>query len=175
MRPHIPHDRPPTIQDPLSDAPTQTYQGHRLAKHDLPARPPTDPANGSNTNANAIASLPVGPATGEISAAPVMRDLRKEAVAFVPRGVKRKKAGQSGVVGSINAAPGGGEIDEDGDEVRKSGVEVGGGLMGKLKGVLATSGVGAAAGKGDVVKSRTAVGGGDDDYQEFLKGLGELG
>ena len=83
-----------------------------------------------------------------------MRDLRKESTVFVPRNLKRKKA-------AVNAAPGGGEIDADGDELRKR-RDDGGGLMGRLKGVL---GEPKAAPPGQA---------GDDDYQDFLKGLGDL-
>jgi hypothetical protein len=177
MRPFIPHDQPPSIQDPLSDAPTQTYQGHRMAQHDLPVRPQA--LNGSTSAPPPSASIPsaslgkgLGNGIGEISAAPVLRDLRKEAVAFVPRGVKRKKAGPTGITGGINSAPGAGEVDADGDE-RKRGVESGGGLLGKLKGVLANSGANSGGAIG--ATSGKVQGGGDDDYQDFLKGLGELG
>jgi hypothetical protein len=87
-----------------------------------------------------------------------MRDLRKESTIFVPRNLKRKKA-------AVNAAPGGGEIDADGDELRKK-RDDGGGLMGRLKGVLGEGPKAPAGAKG--------TGEGDDDYQDFLKGLGEL-
>jgi hypothetical protein len=99
---------------------------------------------------------PAAVAAATISAEPVMRDLRKETTVFVPRNLKRKK-GTTNVV----AAPGGGEVDEDGDERRKK-RDDGPGLMGKLQGVL-----------GDAPRAG-AGGGGDDDYQEFLKGLGDL-
>jgi inosine triphosphate pyrophosphatase len=74
----------------------------------------------------------------------------------------------------VNAAPGAGELDEDGDEVvirRPDGP----GLLGVLKGVLGEgNGAGGkgskdAAGKGDVGK-----GAGEDDYQRFLEGLHDL-
>ncbi|WRT66424.1 uncharacterized protein IL334_003380 [Kwoniella shivajii] len=173
-RPHMGHNRPPpTIQDPLSDAPTQTYQGHRIAQHALPARPP--PSASSNTpstsnetiaSANASTDMAASGGTGEISAAPVLRDLRKEATIFVPRGVKKRKGPGGGVM--VNSAPGAGEIDDEGDE-RKRLTPGNGGLMGKLQGVL-----------GDVPKSNstkeiisTPVTA-DDDYQKFLEGLGDL-
>ena len=177
---HVPVRPPPSIQDPLSDAPTQTFQGHRM-QHALPARPP--PTGPSSTTATVAAaatttappkpsteasSKPADYSTGAISAAPVMRDLRKEATAFVPRGVKRKQAAAPGGV-SVNAAPGAGEVDEDGDE-RKSKRQDEGGLMGRLKGMfgdMPTAGSGSAPGakKG---------GEGDDEYQKFLDGLGDL-
>ncbi|WVF71501.1 hypothetical protein IAT40_006307 [Kwoniella sp. CBS 6097] len=181
-RPPRPHARPPpTIQDPLSDEPTQTFQGHRMAQHALPARPdiPGSPAPSSSTGASGIAKAsspapaPTTAGTGEISAAPVLRDLRKEATVFVPRGVKRKKIPGGGV---INAAPGAGEIDEDGDErkrITNNSAAAGGGLMGKLSGVLGaapTQETRPSNGKA----SMAGTGGADDDYQKFLEGLGDL-
>lgn len=154
-RPPAPHNRPPNIQDPLSDAPTQTYQGYRMAKHELPPKPGILSETGPKPSSPAP---PVGNAT--ISAEPQLRDLRKEAVAFVPRGVKRKKVSTGGV--AINAAPGAGEIDEDGDEVRPKRMD-GGGLIGKLNGVL-----------GEFEREEKKTGAGDDDYQKFLEGLGDL-
>ena len=64
---------------------------------------------------------------------------------------------------AINAAPRAGQVDEDGDEVRTKMTD-GGGLMGKLHGVLGGM-------KRDVTVTR---GGGDEDYQKFLEGLGDL-
>ncbi|OCF40382.1 hypothetical protein I317_05817 [Kwoniella heveanensis CBS 569] len=176
----VAHPRPPpTIQDPLSDAPTQTFQGHRMAQHALPARPGSEipgsgPSTGAVNKASPAAPTPVltgaGAGAGEISAAPVLRDLRKEATVFVPRGVKRKKVPGGGV---INAAPGAGEIDEDGDE-RKRVAAAGGGLMGKLSGVLGSASQ-AQGPTQDVRPSAGKAGGSaDDDYQKFLEGLGDL-
>ena len=159
----------------MSDTPTQTYQGYRAAKHELPARPggPNADAGPSTTggtdprtnDSNLLPAKPkLDPNVGMISAAPVMRDLRKETTAFVPRGVKRKKG--AGAV-TVNAAPGGGQVDEDGDEVRIKRQDEGGGLMGRLKGVL--------AGNEDVSSVGKKNGGAaKDDYQKFLDGLDEL-
>ncbi|KAK4686132.1 hypothetical protein P7C73_g3996, partial [Tremellales sp. Uapishka_1] len=153
---------PPLIQDPLSDKPHQTYQARPLL-HALPPRPP--PPTGVSTPASSSTSHSAPtPAAATISAEPQLRDLRKEATAFVPRGVKRKKGVAAALPSArgINAAPGAGTIDEDGDERRAPApVEAGGGLLGKLKGVL---------GDGREEK-RTKV---DDDYQKFLDGLGDL-
>lgn len=112
-----------------------------------------------------------------MTAAPQLRDLRKEAVAFVPRGVKRKAgtaggatgAGSSGAsMGRINATPGAGQVDEDGDEIRVKRQD-GPGLMGVLKGVLG-DGRPAPGGSG----SGQAGAKGEDDYQKFLDGLNDL-
>ncbi|ORX36597.1 hypothetical protein BD324DRAFT_455163 [Kockovaella imperatae] len=174
------HRPPPNVQDPLSDGPTQTYQGYRMAKHDLPARP-SDPAGPSSSSAGIISSAPqiniaaagqskesasANAGSGEISAAPVMRDLRKEATAFVPRGVKRKK--EIGGM-TVNAAPGSGMLDADGDEIRVKREEVGGGLLGKLKGVLSNGQQSSVSPPKSKTNARV-----DDDYQKFLDGLGDL-
>jgi len=103
-----------------------------------------------------------------------MRDLRKEATAFVPRGVKRKKAAAPGGV-SINATPGSGQVDEDGDErvVRR---DEGGGLMGRLKGVFGDmpSGSPAQIATGTKAGATGAAVGEEDEYQKFLAGLGDI-
>jgi len=130
----------------------------------LPPRPPTftgqTSISAAPTSSQSISAAPTASqpkpavAAATISAEPVMRDLRKESTVFVPRNLKRKKA-------AVNAAPGGGEIDADGDELRKR-RDDGGGLMGRLKGVLGEP------------KAAPAGKDGDDDYQDFLKGLGDL-
>ena len=54
------------------------------------------------------------------------------------------------------------EVDADGDKVRVKQVEEGGGLLGKLAGVLGPQ------------QPSTSKGGDDDEYQKFLDGLGDL-
>ncbi|KAG9314161.1 WW domain binding protein 11-domain-containing protein [Chiua virens] len=89
------------IQDPLSSIPHQTYQAHR-ANHLPPGHPslPLKPQIGPTALSSSMAH-----AGATISAEPELRDLKKEATAFVPASLKRKKA--SGVPSSskINAAP----------------------------------------------------------------------
>ncbi|EKM61389.1 uncharacterized protein PHACADRAFT_156635 [Phanerochaete carnosa HHB-10118-sp] len=71
-----------SMQDPLSAVPHQTFQAHRASKATHPSLPPK----------------PVDASTGAISAAatvtaePELRDFKKEATAFVPAALKRKKA-----------------------------------------------------------------------------------
>jgi hypothetical protein len=128
----------------------------------LPPRPPiTQTSISAAPTSTSVPPKPISApavAAATISAEPVMRDLRKESTIFVPRNLKRKKA-------AVNAAPGGGEIDADGDELRKK-RDDGGGLMGRLKGVLGEGAKTPVGTKG--------TGEGDDDYQDFLKGLGDL-
>ena len=59
--PALRHRPPPTVQDPLSDAPTQTYQGYRMAKHDLPSRPGPSGASISSAAQLNPATLPPKP------------------------------------------------------------------------------------------------------------------
>lgn len=191
-RPHAPnvaHNRPPVpVQDPLSNKPTIPYQAHKMA-HALPTRPsgpsgtgvstsaspkPIPVAASSDAKAPITQSAGVPGASGEISAAPVLRDLRKETTAFVPRGVRRRKAGPGGSSNgaggmTVNAAPGAGEIDEDGDEIKRPKLAEGEGLLGKLSGVL--GGAHGVLGKNGSEEKRDV----DDDYQKFLEGLGDIG
>ncbi|KAJ7242588.1 hypothetical protein B0H12DRAFT_1132264 [Mycena haematopus] len=101
---------PSSIQDPLSNIPHQTFQAHRAAAHSaLPSKPSSVVPPGS-------ASLPPKPVaalesaklmSATVFAAPELRDFKKEATAFVPSNVKRKKAtGAPGASSSrVNAAP----------------------------------------------------------------------
>jgi hypothetical protein len=201
-QPNVPHGKAPVVQDPLSDAPTQTYQGYRMAKAEgvagLPARPGGDSAPGSGAGSPSLPAKPDSKsnspapapsaaqiAAATISAAPVLRDLRKEATAFVPRGVKRKAAAAPGAAAGVrvNAAPGAGEVDADGDELRSK-REDGPGLLGVLQGVFGETGTSAGTGTGirqNTMGGQHSTGGvgkggsGDDDYQRFLEGLNDLG
>ncbi|KAJ7157156.1 hypothetical protein C8R46DRAFT_1113646 [Mycena filopes] len=97
-----------SMQDPLSHIPHQTYQAHR-AGVPLPPKPSSVVPPGS-------ASLPPKPVaalssanlmSATVFAAPELRDFKKEATAFVPSNVKRKKAtGPAGAASArVNAAP----------------------------------------------------------------------
>ena len=80
-----------------------------MATHALPPNPT------QNTVGVFISTLPPKPTTeksaaelgaASVSAAPQLRDLKKEATAFVPTSLKRKKPGASTVVSSrVDAAP----------------------------------------------------------------------
>ncbi|KAI0330622.1 hypothetical protein GY45DRAFT_743002 [Cubamyces sp. BRFM 1775] len=83
------------IQDPLSSVPHQTYQAHRAARAAGP------PAHKATSGGVRLGPAPAPAASAVISAEPELRDFKKEATAFVPAALKRKKAGAS----KVNAAP----------------------------------------------------------------------
>ncbi|ODN82040.1 hypothetical protein L202_02362 [Cryptococcus amylolentus CBS 6039] len=164
---------PPGFRPPPSGQMRGQFSGPPSSAN-LPPRPPPGGQPGAISAppkpaapVPAVESRPSteAPASAEISAAPVLRDLRKEATTFVPRNIKKRKPGTA-APDRINAAPGAGEIDEDGDERRRARVEEeGGGLMGKLGSVLGAQTQASKSTKQNV----------DDDYQKFLEGLGDLG
>ncbi|KAJ4472543.1 WW domain binding protein 11-domain-containing protein [Lentinula edodes] len=104
------------MQDPLSSIPHQTYQAHRanhLAGHpSLPAKPGLVVPPRASTKISSTALT----AAATISAEPQLRDLKKEATAFVPSALKRKRGGASSASTSrVNAAPGVGNDDDNTD------------------------------------------------------------
>lgn len=166
------------VNDPLSDVPHQTFQAHRQARREEAEREiQGTPDQGEKTAAP--------PASAEISAAPQLRDLRKEAAIFVPRVAKKKKTAAGTTV--ITAAPVVSDEKSDASTLQESGSTdnyrgngpaiqsapqsappvynpaiAAGGLMSKLSGVLGTPAVSAAP------KERA------DDYKTFLAGLDKL-
>ncbi|BEJ10082.1 hypothetical protein CcaverHIS641_0701170 [Cutaneotrichosporon cavernicola] len=114
----------------------------------LPAKPGTVPAV---VSAPAAGPAP-GPAAATISAGPQLRDFRKETTVFVPRAA-RKRAGPGGV--TVNATPGAGVVDADGDQVRVRAAPRSR-LMDKLGRVLGDEGK----------KDET-----EEEYERFLEGL----
>ncbi|KAJ4485693.1 mRNA biogenesis factor-domain-containing protein [Lentinula aciculospora] len=106
------------MQDPLSSLPHQTYQAHRasqLSGHpSLPAKPGTVGSSRASTQSSSSPTALTAAAT--VFAEPQLRDLKKEATAFVPSALKRKRGGVSSVPTSrVNAAPGVGNDDVDTD------------------------------------------------------------
>ncbi|KAI0652305.1 WW domain binding protein 11-domain-containing protein [Trametes meyenii] len=95
------------IQDPLSSVPHQTYQVHRAARA---AGPPGPKATSGGVR---LGPTPSPAVSAVISAGPELRDFKKEATAFVPAALKRKKVGGGS---KVNAAPSVGPQDEK-DEV----------------------------------------------------------
>ncbi|RDB28692.1 Protein saf1 [Hypsizygus marmoreus] len=110
-----------SMQDPLSSIPHQTFQAHRgtPVHPSLPSKPtlatpgPSLPSStGKATTEKSAAEL----AAATVFAAPQLRDFKKEATAFVPTAVKRKRPGVAGS-SKVNAAPSfGPSAKEDEDE-----------------------------------------------------------
>lgn len=88
------------IQDPLSAVPHQTYQAHRASRAAGGSAPK---AVSGGVRLGAPAPLSGPSASAVISAEPELRDFKKEATAFVPATLKRKKAGAG--ASKVNAAP----------------------------------------------------------------------
>ncbi|BEJ13047.1 hypothetical protein CspHIS471_0302210 [Cutaneotrichosporon sp. HIS471] len=140
QQPGAPPVRPPPIAVRPSSLPPRPSS--------LPAKPGTVPAVVSAPAARA----PPGPAAATISADPQLRDFRKETTVFVPCAA-RKRAGPGGV--TVNATPGAGVVDADGDEVRVRAAPRSR-LMDKLGRVLGDEGK----------KDET-----EEEYERFLEGL----
>ncbi|GLB35772.1 putative WW domain binding protein 11 [Lyophyllum shimeji] len=109
-----------SMQDPLSSIPHKTFQAHH---NDRPLAPPHPslPPKPAQAVVPLPSTLPAKPTVGQpvtahaaaaatISAEPQLRDLKKEATAFVPTALKRKKPGASASSSKVNAAPG---VEED--------------------------------------------------------------
>jgi len=151
-----------TIQDHLSSISHQTYQVHRTNQlppghPSLPPKPPTGtsvtiPANGVYTGAI-------------ISAEPELRDLMKEATAFVPASLKRKKASGLPSSSKINAAPSvNAGLEAASPQTRPDLVGV---LKSQLGTVTATSNSQVSDKALKAVKRR-------DDYQNFVDEMSDL-
>lgn len=154
-----------SIQDPLSSIPHTTYQAHRANQNVARSTLPHNPALPSKPTA--AAEL----ANATVTAAPQLRDFKKEATAFVPNSLKRKKAGPITAPSSvINAAPSlGPSVLENESDAGESAVptEARPDLVGMLKnqfGATSTaSGQAMDAGKGDAKKN--------DDYAKFMEDM----
>ncbi|TRM66132.1 hypothetical protein BD626DRAFT_566760 [Schizophyllum amplum] len=191
------------MQDPLSGLPHTSYQARRQqggppqggppqgSPSTLPPPPPGLPAKpGQGAASGGVSSpptnaLPPKPAAAAalaaatISAEPELRDLKKEATAFVPASLKRKRP--AGTVAKVNAAP---------EEVNAA-PEAGGGGAGyaaevsdapraNLMDALRGAGLSVAPPRADVNEKRRKVeapakkDGQGDDYKAFLEEVGDL-
>jgi hypothetical protein len=178
------------MHDPLSDEPHQAYQAHRAAKRD------------GGDAAQSGSTPPAVAASAVISAEPQLRDLRKEAAAFVPRGLKRKKVAAVSAALGLSDAANGGEGELDGDAIKRSKPSTGiisapiavsaapptesattdntsptvsasgGGLLGKLSSVLGPLPSEIAAQQKKREEDAAPKQG--DDYRAFLAGLDQL-
>ncbi|KAF4573297.1 hypothetical protein EYR36_007808 [Pleurotus pulmonarius] len=163
------------MQDPLSSVPHQTFQAHRAGQH-TPSMPPPPPAHPSlPPKPPAIAANPRIMAAATVEVAPQLRDFKKEATAFVPAAVKRKKAtvaSGSGSSARINAAPllGAPEGDDAPDD--SGPVAARPDLLSALKGHFGPAPTPippadrAAPGKPQPAKQ--------DDYAKFMEEMGDL-
>ncbi|THU76124.1 hypothetical protein K435DRAFT_787358 [Dendrothele bispora CBS 962.96] len=107
------------MQDPLSSVSHQTYQAHRNSRHLHQAQGQSAPSpnpeiqrsSPDSTSATTFATL----AAPTVSAAPELRDFKKEATAFVPSALAKQKrpgvsssaggGGGEGRLGRVDAAP----------------------------------------------------------------------
>ncbi|KZP25368.1 hypothetical protein FIBSPDRAFT_888176 [Athelia psychrophila] len=171
------------MQDPLSTAPHQTFQDHRAFRAAPPLPPPPPhaslPPNPAHAAAPTSASLPRKPtaaisAAATVFAAPELRDFKKEATAFVPSALKRKKAGggPAGPSKRVNAAPSIGaeavkaEADEAPAPARPD-------LLSALKNQFGPAAAPAAIARGATGKVEAAPKG-KDDYAKFVEEMGDL-
>jgi len=138
------------IQDPLSSIPHQTFQAHRAARiQPHPSLPPKPSTQGVSAEAT-------------VSAAPELRNFKKEATAFVPAALRKKKEAAS-TSSKINAAPSVGAMEELGPEAAPRPD-----LMSTLKNQFgATPGFAETKPKGSVGQSK-------DDYAKFLAEMGDI-
>ncbi|GAA5855950.1 hypothetical protein JCM9279_005560 [Rhodotorula babjevae] len=188
--------RPPPAAAHMSDplgapgaAPQRAFQQGRAPGPIGPVQPssgaPPPPAPGPAAPAgpSPFLALPGGAGAGAassagasgatISAAPVLRDLKKEATAFVPAHMRRKMAQQKATLAragltSVDAARGAGV--EEG--------EAGGGGAGEKKKSLVEEmrerGIGVGAGAGGAEATRRRPDQGKEDYERFRAEMGDL-
>ncbi|KAJ7146304.1 hypothetical protein C8R44DRAFT_757112 [Mycena epipterygia] len=170
-----------SMQDPLSSIPHQTFQAHRAGAHPpLPPKPTSVVPPGS-------ASLPPKPVaavssanlmSATVFAAPQLRDFKKEATAFVPSNVKRKKAAAASGSSSsrVNAAPSLSTLpSKPGASVppAEESLPVRPDLLGSLKGKFGTPPASAATGKASkapTVKDAKQK----DDYDKFVESMSDI-
>ncbi|EPQ60302.1 hypothetical protein GLOTRDRAFT_102107 [Gloeophyllum trabeum ATCC 11539] len=149
-----------SMQDPLSSIPHQTFQAHRATV----ASAPPPPAAGLPPKPNAGVSQEVT-AAATITAAPELRDFKKESTAFVPTALKRKKVGagtSTATAGKINAAPSVSGGEAEAGPARPD-------LMTALRGTLGEVKSGDKHETGS-----TGKGTGKDDYAKFMEEMGDI-
>lgn len=138
----------------------QPANGAVTGRSSLPPKPSTTPVSASLT-AHAASS------SATISAGPQLRDLKKEATAFVPSSLKRKKAsGSSATVPRINAAP---SVGREGSESRELPLAARPDLVSTLRDQL-----GAPPPPVREVSSDGAAPEAKNDYQKFLEEMSDI-
>lgn len=147
---------------PISCRPDQVQpaNGAVTGRSSLPSRPSATPVSASLT-AHAASS------SATVSAGPQLRDLKKEATAFVPSSLKRKKAsGSSATVPRINAAP---SVGKEGSESREPPPAARPDLVSTLRDQL-----GAPPLPVREVSSDGAAPRAKNDYQKFLEEMSDI-
>ncbi|KAL0068545.1 hypothetical protein AAF712_004260 [Marasmius tenuissimus] len=151
------------IQDPLSSVPHQTYQARRASKlsphPSLPARPNTDAGGSAHTQS-------ITSSSATVSAAPELRDFKKEATAFVPTALKRKRAAGTS---RVNAAPGVEAADGDSTEMPAEG-PVRPDLLSTIQNQFGKP----AENPGKKMKVDEAKPRKKDDYDKFMEEIGDI-
>lgn len=156
-----------SVQDPLSSIPHQTFQAHRATQLSAPhpSLPPKPTSNTQTPPQPQASEAELAAAT--VFAAPQLRDFKKEATAFVPTTVKRKKAAAASTPSSgVNAAPSLGELANDAE----LNVDARPDLLSTLKNQFGPSpGSQKASTKQDKVDSKRK-----DDYDRFVEEMGDI-
>lgn len=153
------------IQDPLSSIPHQTYQAHRASQlppghPSLPPKPPIGVPGAIFASAAHNGAI--------ISAEPELRDFKKEATAFVPASLKRKRVSGASSSVKVNAAPSVNvDLDATSPQARPDLVGVLKNQFGTATSPLSNSQAPAKGLKAPIVKEK-------DDYQKFVDEVGDL-
>jgi hypothetical protein len=136
------------LQDPLSSVPHQTFQAHRDAQILNRALSATLASQATLTAAT-------------LSAEPQLRDFKKEATAFVPTSVRRKKPGVTTPI--VNAAPSLGPESAESEAASLSRPD----LLNTLKEHFGL----VPAQDGSKAGSKKAK---KDDYEKFVEDMGDI-
>ncbi|GAA5912160.1 uncharacterized protein JCM6883_000580 [Sporobolomyces salmoneus] len=186
---HLPSRPPPPSQhmsDPMSlgeSGPQRAYQqGSGPIGPQFPAGPPPSQSSSATISAGPSPFLPIGApsasasassSSATISAAPQLRDLKKEATAFLPAAMRKKQQAAKAKLdrvglSKVDAARTGTEGEETGGE-QEQGFERGPSLMESLK----AKGVGAGGGLGGSLPPPKGKKG-DEDYRKFEEDMAEF-
>lgn len=179
MQPHMPPPPPgffprvqstSSMQDPLSSVPHQTYQAHRVNRLTPHPSLPQKPLSVPGTSPVGITISNTTAAT--VSAEPQLRDFKKEATAFVPTSLKRKRPAAGMTSSKVNAAPSLDGRSESSEPAPASRPDLVSSLMDKFGPVPVV----AAAPPNDkgFSKGMQPNAGKKDDYQKFVDEMGDI-
>ena len=176
IQPHMPLPPPgffprvqsaSSMQDPLSSIPHQTYQAHRVNRLTPHPSLPPKPSSVSETFPSAL-----GTTAATVSAEPQLRDLKKEATAFVPTSLKRKKPAVGMSSSKVNAAPSLGGESESSEPLPALRPDLVSSLMDKFGPVPPVSAT-PPNGKG-LAKGMQPGAEKKDDYLKFVEEMGDI-